>query len=95
MPICELCKHEYHIAWDAPDHIWQTISGHTDNSGLLCPTCFDTLARLKGVILIWHVANKPKEDMNNVIKKKEEEEQKIAPIDIKGQPINTMEGFKL
>ncbi len=56
------------MAWGAPDDIWQAVSGY-GIEGLLCPMCFDVLARSKGIVLAWFVGDEPKEDENGVLRK--------------------------
>lgn len=63
---CERCGRRYSIAWSAPDEIWKLVTGHGEE-GLLCPYCFDEMARGKGIILAWSVNSELKEDLNHIV----------------------------
>lgn len=51
--LCQRCRRQYVLVWDAPDDLWATVSGHPQGNGLLCPDCFDELAREGGIFLHW------------------------------------------
>ena len=38
--LCQGCGTRYLTVWRAPDDIWEVVSGNTNGSGLLCPSCF-------------------------------------------------------
>lgn len=57
---CEHCGKRYLTCWLAPDYVWHAVTGH-DEEGLLCPNCFDEMARNKGVILAWRVEEELKD----------------------------------
>ena len=50
---CQVCGMNYLIVWKAPDSLWLELTGRRDGSGLICPQCFDILAREKGIELYW------------------------------------------
>lgn len=52
--LCRRCNRRYPTVWQAPDDIFQQVTGITNGSGLLCISCFDVMAREKGVILFWN-----------------------------------------
>lgn len=47
---CQKCNSPYMTVWWAPDDLWEKVSG---SYNLLCPRCFDAMARGKGVYLHW------------------------------------------
>jgi hypothetical protein len=47
---CQQCNAAYREVWWAPDDVWNEVSG---DYNLLCPGCFDQLAREKGIYLHW------------------------------------------
>ena len=51
--LCFLCRERYLIVWQAPDRLWKEITGFNYGGGLLCPLCFDKLARKRKVQLYW------------------------------------------
>lgn len=55
---CEYCGCFYFETWNAPDAIWGIISNEYN---LLCPQCFDELAREKGLTIVWNVDPELKE----------------------------------
>lgn len=67
---CDRCGHGYLTAWIAPDHIWHIVTGR-GNDGLICPSCFDEMARGIGIVLVWSVNDEPKEDKNHILQKHE------------------------
>lgn len=48
------------MVWGAPDHIWHEVTS-LGEKGLLCPLCFDRMAKAKGIVVAWIVANELKE----------------------------------
>ena len=52
--LCRNCNHRYLTIWRAPDDLWKKVTSIQDESGLLCPKCFDKLARDKGIDLYWN-----------------------------------------
>src|SRR3990172_4785731 len=49
---CQICGRPYLLVWNATDYLWHDIVS-SDESGLLCPDCFDREARQRGIYLIW------------------------------------------
>jgi len=49
---CRNCGKLYLTVWRAPDRLWELVTGKKE-TGLLCPICFDRLARQKGIELYW------------------------------------------
>ena len=48
---CHRCGLLQPVIWHAPDALWEQVS---EDWGVLCPKCFDELARRKGVpLLVW------------------------------------------
>ena len=54
---CHRCGRRYLTCYGVPDHLWEIVSGKEDGSGLLCPQCFDEVARKKKIILFWSADN--------------------------------------
>lgn len=63
MEKCKRCKKRVYFVWRASDDLWSIVSEKRDGSGILCPKCFELLARKKGIPLYWEcsVAKFPKE----------------------------------
>jgi len=47
---CQLCGLEYDEVWWAPTDVFDKVR---DEFTLLCPVCFEFLARTKGIRLCW------------------------------------------
>lgn len=50
---CQICGTNYLAVWKAPNSLWLKVTGYEESSGLMCPQCFDALAREKGIGLYW------------------------------------------
>lgn len=53
---CLRCRQLYLTVWRAPDRLWKRLVGK-GGAGLLCPSCFDALARSKSIELHWACAD--------------------------------------
>lgn len=53
---CENCGEVYFSVYRVPDNLWKQITGHEDGSGMICVSCFDSLAESQGVFLYWEAA---------------------------------------
>jgi len=51
--LCRFCDKRYLTVWRAPDYLWEKMTGIKNGSGLMCPKCFDELARKEGIELYW------------------------------------------
>lgn len=49
--ICQNCNRTYKTIYRVPDEIWEEVTGQKE--GLLCISCFDQLASVKGFKLLW------------------------------------------
>lgn len=49
--LCAICGKRYLTVWKAPDVLWTALM--RPHAGLVCPVCFDQLARSNGVSLYW------------------------------------------
>jgi hypothetical protein len=49
---CDYCGRHYLSIWRAPDDVWYRVTG-LRQSGLMCISCFDALARRLGIGLYW------------------------------------------
>lgn len=48
---CELCGIEQPICWWADNDLYIKVTG--DRATIFCPECFEELARLQGIKLMW------------------------------------------
>ena len=51
--VCQNCECCYDTVFRVPDDVWERLTGHIDDRGLLCPACCDLLARRAGLELYW------------------------------------------
>lgn len=54
---CQRCGHPNVQGWSAPSALWNAVMG--SEAGILCPQCFSTLAREKGIDGPWLFDRKP------------------------------------
>jgi hypothetical protein len=58
---CQRCGIRQPLAWQCDsDEIWKEINGTTN--GVLCPKCFDAIAKKKGIFIMWHAEGWFRED---------------------------------
>ena len=50
---CLNCGSMVEQVWNAPDELWDTLSGYPQDNGILCIRCFDRGAQKQGVFLYW------------------------------------------
>ncbi len=55
--ICQNCGRRYKLCWKAPDDIWRKVVGV--EHGLLCVSCFDSIAAANGMALCWECGEHP------------------------------------
>ena len=51
--ICGRCGRGVDLVWSVPDELWLAHNGTGRDDGVLCASCFDTLANRNGVLLLW------------------------------------------
>ena len=56
--LCMKCNKRYSTVWKTPDGLWEKVVGFTNESGLMCPNCFDKLAKSRGIYLYWECSEK-------------------------------------
>lgn len=49
---CQKCDKRYPYVWATSNDLWQKIT-NKETGGLYCVTCFDKMAREKGIYLNW------------------------------------------
>lgn len=55
---CHRCGVRMPLVWRAPDPLWAEVGSEW---GVLCPKCFDELARRKGLgVLLWEPREYPR-----------------------------------
>lgn len=50
---CMNCASMVEQVWNAPDELWNTLSGYPQGNGVLCARCFDREAKKQGIFLYW------------------------------------------
>lgn len=55
--LCEFCHRcgvrQPLVWWCDNHHLWSEVTGCHEN-GIVCPKCFDELAKKRGLMLKWH-----------------------------------------
>lgn len=52
---CDVCGFPYQTVWRVSDTIWEQVIGDL-NINLICPSCFDVIAREIGLELFWEAS---------------------------------------
>jgi len=50
---CQECGRYVEQVWQAPNDIWEKVTGIKDGSGILCINCFNAKAEAQRVFLYW------------------------------------------
>ncbi len=77
---CQRCHRAYQHPWSASDGLWNAVVG--GHAGLYCPSCFDILAREKGLYPHWSCATESEceEDCQQLAQAKAKNEELEAAL---------------
>lgn len=58
METCKICEKQYLAIWRCPDELWAKVLRTSIRNGLIliCPECFNRMAKEKGIELYWECA---------------------------------------